>query len=194
MGEVRGESGGGRRTVEQASRLHADPPQLVWAQDLPADREHSAGPGGLLPAPDRGWAPISSAAERMKAARFRMLKCLLTNLPPRFSFQTILWIGRLPTASSLQSWKRRSALCCWGSTGTRPRSPSTAHWLIWESPPMLLQVRLCVVFLLFQVPISSHLGSPTCFCHDASLFSRLSLWNHLCSVWSFLFCWGPLRP
>lgn len=56
VGEVWGESGGRRGKMEQAPRLHADPPQPVWAEDLPADRQHPAGPGGLLPAPDRGWA------------------------------------------------------------------------------------------------------------------------------------------
>lgn len=89
----------------------------------------------------------------------------------RLWFQTTLWIGRLPTASFLRSWKRRSASFCWESTGIRPRSPSTAHWQIWGSLPVLLQVCFCAVFLHFQAPISSHLSNLTCWwCHDASLF------------------------
>lgn len=45
-------------------------------------------------------------------------------------------------ASSPPTWRRRSALCCWGSTVTRPRNQSTARSPTLESPPTRVPVSL----------------------------------------------------
>lgn len=72
-------------------------------------------------------------------------------------------------------WRRRSALCCWGSTVTRPRNQSTARSQTSESPPMQLQVCLCPSWNCFQPPTSNHQFNPTLWLHpNASMLVNTS--------------------